>query len=109
VQTISNRAGTAKVIMSGKHMMAKICAAAILSSGGGVEAQTIYKQTDATGRTIFTDRPPAGIAVPYETFPNRERDLVSPLGIATGTWSESGEGLVQQLCDDVNVCRYRRL
>jgi hypothetical protein len=55
--------------MLGRHITAKICAAAILCSGGEVLAQTIYKQIDAAGRTIFTDRPTAdAMVVPYITF-----------------------------------------
>ena len=62
-----------------KRMMAKICTAAILCSGGGVLAQTFYKQIDASGRTIFTDQPAAdGMVVRNETFPREERGLVSP-------------------------------
>jgi hypothetical protein len=77
-----------------KHMMSKICAAAILCSGGGVLAQTIYKQIDATGRTIFTDRPAAdGIVVPYATFSSQERGSVSPPRTATGTRSDVANAL----------------
>jgi hypothetical protein len=77
-----------------KRMMTKICAAAILCSGGGVLAQTIYKQIDASGRTIFTDQPAAdGMVVRYETFPREERGLVSPPRIATGTRSDVAKAL----------------
>jgi hypothetical protein len=77
-----------------KHMMATICTAAILCSGGAVLAQTIYKQIDATGRTIFTDQPAAdGMVVRYETFPREERGLVSPPRIATGTRSDVAKAL----------------
>jgi hypothetical protein len=76
-----------------KHMMSTICAAAILCSGGGVLAQTIYKQIDPTGRTIFTDRPAAGIVVPDATFPSQERGSVSPPRIANGTRSDLEKAL----------------
>jgi hypothetical protein len=75
-------------------MMAKICAAAILCSGEGVLAQTIYKQMDAAGRTVFTDRPnTAGIVVLYETFPTQERGPVSSPRIVTGTRSDVAKAL----------------
>ena len=77
-----------------KHTMSKICAAAILFSGEGVLAQTIYKQMDATGRTIFTDRSAAdGVVVPYETFPNQQRGSLSPQRVATGTRSDVAKAL----------------
>ena len=69
----------------------RICAAAFLCAAAGVSAQTIYKQIDANGRTIFTDRPAAtGIVVPYATF---QRGLVSPPRIASGTRSDLSEAL----------------
>ena len=75
-------------------MTAKICAAALLCSVGGASAQTIYKQIDATGRTIFTDRPDAArVAVSYETFRSEESGPVSPPRIATGTRSDVGKAL----------------
>lgn len=77
-----------------RHITAKICAAAILCSGGGVLAQTIYKQIDATGRTIFSDRPTAdGIVVPYVTFSSQQRGSLSPPRIATGTRSDVAKAL----------------
>jgi len=54
--------GTASVVMCPKHLFSKICAAAILCSGGGVSAQTIYKLMDANGHTTFTNRPAEGIS-----------------------------------------------
>jgi len=77
-----------------KHMMSKMCAAAILCSGGTVLAQTIYKQIDANGRTIFTDRPTAtDMFVLYETFPSQERGSVLPPRIADGTRSDVANAL----------------
>ena len=77
-----------------KHLMSKMCAAAILCSGGAVLAQTIYKHIDATGHTIFTDRLSFdGIVVPYERFPIQERGSVSAPRIATGTRSDVTKAL----------------
>jgi len=76
-----------------RHITAKICAAAILCNGGAVLAQTIYKQIDATGRTIFTDRPTAdGIVEPYVTFSSQERGSLSPPP-ETGTRSDVAKAL----------------
>jgi hypothetical protein len=86
--------GLSKVIMLRRHIMAEICAAAILCSGGGVLAQTIYKRIDATGRTTFTDRPTAdGIVVPYVPFPSQQRGSLSPPRIETGTRSDVAKAL----------------
>jgi hypothetical protein len=94
VRILFNGAGAARVIVFRKHMVSKICAAAILCSGEEVLAQTIYKQIDATGRTIFTDRPDtAGTVVPYERFPNQERGSVSSPRIVTGTRSDVARAL----------------
>jgi hypothetical protein len=83
-----------RVIMLRGHVTAKICAAAVLCSGGGVLAQTIYKQIDATGRTIFTDRPNAdNIAVPYVTFSSQQRGSLSPPRIETGAWADVANAL----------------
>ncbi len=92
MQILSSRAWTVSVIMLRKHMMAKMCAAAILCSSGGVSSQTIYKQIDATGRTTFTDRPDVISGVPRETFPGQERGLGSP-PIASGTRADVARAL----------------
>jgi hypothetical protein len=77
-----------------RHITAKICAAAILCSGGGVLAQTIYKQIDATRRTILTDRPTAdGIVVPHVTFSSQQRGSLSPPRIETSTRSDVAKAL----------------
>jgi len=77
-----------------RHIMAEICTAAILCSGGGVLAQTIYKLIDATGRTTFTDRPTAdGIVVPYVPFPSQQRGSLSPPRIETGMRSDVAKAL----------------
>jgi len=93
VRILFNRAGTARVIVFRKDMVSKICAAAILCCGEGVLAQTIYKEIDATGRTIFTDRTAAGIVVPYATFSSHQRGSVSPPRIATATRSDVAQAL----------------
>ena len=96
MQIIFDRAGTKRVIVLRKHMLSKICAAALLCSGGGAFAQTIYKQIDAAGRTTFTDRPDAArVVVSYETFPSDERGPVSPPRIATGTRSDVQKALLR--------------
>jgi hypothetical protein len=77
-----------------KHLMAKICAAAILSGGGGVLAQTIYKQVDAAGRTLYTDEAVAeGIAMANATSPAAQRGPLSPSRITTGTRPDVAEAL----------------
>ncbi len=76
-----------------RHMLARICAAAIVCSGGEVLAQTIYKQIDAAGRTTFSDRPAAGSVSPYETSRNQEGSPVSPPRIANGNRSDVASAL----------------
>ena len=94
MQIIFDKAATARVVVSRKHLIAKICAAAILYSGGGVLAQTIYKQIDASGRTIFTDQPESdGIVVPYTTFSNQEWGLLPLPPVASGTRSDVAKAL----------------
>jgi hypothetical protein len=76
-----------------KHMVSKLCAAAILCSGQEVSAQTIFKQTDATGHTTFTDRPAAdSMVVLSETDSSHQHTLPSPR-IATGTRSDVANAL----------------
>jgi hypothetical protein len=92
--SISYSAGSAGLSLFRKHMMAKLCAAAILSSGGGVSAQTIYKQVDAAGRTLYTDRAVAeGIAMANARSPAQQPGPLSPSRIATGTRSDVAEAL----------------
>ncbi len=75
-------------------MTATICAAAVLSSGGGVLAQTIYKQVDAAGRTLYTDRAGAeGIVVAHVTSSAQQPGSLSPSRTATGTRSDVAEAL----------------
>jgi len=93
MQILFRWARTAKVIVLRKHMMSMMCAAGILCSGGGALAQTIYKQIDATGRVMFTDRPAAGIVEPYATLPNYEGGSVSPPRSANGVWSDVAKAL----------------
>ena len=76
-----------------RHMLARICAAAIVCSGGEVLAQTIYKQIDAAGHTTFSDRPAAGSVSPYETSRNQEGSPVSPPRIANGNRSDVASAL----------------
>jgi hypothetical protein len=98
--------GSAKVITFRKQMMPMMCAAGVLCSGGGALAQTIYKQIDATGRVMFTDRPAAGIVVPYATFLSREGGSVSPPRSAKGVWSDLARPCSQPA--DFDECRYHR-
>lgn len=93
MQILSSKAGTVSLIMLRRHMMAKMCAAAILCSSGGVSSQTIYKQIDATGRTTFSDRPAAVLGAPSEMFPGQERGLGSSPRIASGTRSDVARAL----------------
>ena len=94
MQIISYRAGPARVSLFRKHMMAKICAAAILCSGGEVLAQTIYKQVDAAGRTLYTDREVAdGIVMANATFSRQQPGSLSPPRIATGTRPDVAQAL----------------
>jgi hypothetical protein len=39
-----------------------LCALALLCAAAGAQAQTIYKQVDLEGRTIYTDRPDASLS-----------------------------------------------
>jgi hypothetical protein len=81
-----------------KHVMANICAAAILTSGGGVFAQTIYKQIDATGRTIFSDHPAAeGTVGPNGMFHSEEHSSLAPPRVATGTRPDVAKALLRNL------------
>lgn len=59
--------------MSHNHLISKLCAAAMLCSGGCVLAQTVYKQTDASGVITFSDRPPVDSLRPYATFTHLQR------------------------------------
>jgi hypothetical protein len=94
VQTIFDRTETNGVIVFRKHMISTSCVAALLCSGGGAWAQTIYKQIDATGRMTFTDRrDSARIGAFYEIFPSEERGSVPPPRIATGTRSDVEKAL----------------
>jgi hypothetical protein len=94
VLLLYNRAGTVTAITLRTHMMLGMWAAAVLFIGGEVPAQTIYRQTDAAGRTTFTDRPAAGaIVVPYEAFPRQERSPASLPRIATGLWRDVAKAL----------------
>jgi Domain of unknown function (DUF4124) len=80
--------------MSRKHMMSTMCAAAIVCSGEEVLAQTIYKQTDAAGRTTFTDRPAANVmVVPYATFSRPERGSLPPPRIVIRARSDLEQAL----------------
>lgn len=97
MQIMFNSAGSARAIMFRKHMMARICSAAIFCSGEEALAQTIYKQIDANGRTIFTDQPATdGIVVPYATSSGRQRDPISPRPIVTGTRPDVADALFRQ-------------
>lgn len=98
MQTIFNGAGTTRVIVFHRHMMANICAAAILCSGGGVLAQTIYKQVDASGRTSFSDEPATdGIVVPYARLSSQQRDSLAPPPVVTGTRPDVARALLRNV------------
>jgi hypothetical protein len=86
--------GTASVVMCPKHLFSKICAAAILCSGGGVSAQTIYKLMDANGHTTFTNRPAEGIVVPYGKSLMQESDSAPPSRVSNGTRPDLAKALV---------------
>ena len=94
MQILSTKPGLRRIVFR-KHVMSKMCAAAILCCAEGVLAQTVYKQIDATGRTIFTDRPTAdsGVVVPYARTSSQEGGSVSPPRIAIGTRPELAEAL----------------
>jgi hypothetical protein len=77
-----------------KHMMSMMCAAGILCSGEGALAQTIYKQIDAAGHVMFTDRPAAGMVVPHATLLSHEGGSVSPPRRANGVWSDLAKALL---------------
>jgi hypothetical protein len=69
-----------------KYMMVAMCVAAILCSGQGVLAQTIFKQINAAGHTVAGDRPAVGAPVgSYPTNPNQNRDSSLRSPIAHGT------------------------
>ena len=94
MQITFNSTGSARVIMSRKHMIARICSAAIFCGGEEALAQTIYKQIDANGHTIFTDQAATdGIVVPYATSSGRQRDSISPPPIVTGTRPDVADAL----------------
>jgi hypothetical protein len=92
MQILSAEHGHTTIIRIRKHIMSKMCAAAIaiLCCGEVGLAQTIYKQMDATGRTTYTDRPIAGSIA--ATSPNHEDGSVSPR-IASGTRSDVSKAL----------------
>lgn len=80
-----------------KHMMTKICAAAIFCSGEEALAQTIYKQIDANGHTIISDQPASdGIVVAYATPSGGQRDSISPRPILTGTRPDVADALFRK-------------
>ena len=95
MQILFEIAGNARARLFRKRLTSSICAAAILCGGEAALAQTIYKQIDATGRTVFTDRPTAdGTGVPYATFSSQQRASLSPARVATGTRSDVAKALL---------------
>ena len=92
-QTRSSVARTTKVVMFHRYMLARICAAALVCSGGEVLAQTIYKQIDGAGRTTFSDRPAASSVSPYETSRRQEGSPLSPPRIGNGNRSDGANAL----------------
>lgn len=61
---------------------------ALLSTGALAE---IYRYTDANGKTVFTDRPPAGDATPIELPPANTVEMKVPEPTPHAEGSEPGE------------------
>ncbi len=59
----------------------RICAAAFFCAAAGVSAQTIYKQIDAAGRILYTDRP--------DMAPSPRSATVSALDVANALASNT--------------------
>ncbi len=58
--------------MDTNRNLLKVCVASLALCATAAGAQTIYKQVDAEGRVMFTDRPDPGVRVVagYETSPS---------------------------------------